>query len=64
MFSLPTQTLYELHHDAKIAHLDLSSANIMLVSEAASDWLKLRILDFGLAEAFLPAGSPSQRFCL
>ncbi|KAL3159446.1 Immunoglobulin [Trebouxia sp. C0009 RCD-2024] len=50
------ETLYELHHDAKIAHLDLSSANIMLVSEAASDWLKLRILDFGLAEAFLPAG--------
>ena len=50
----PMQTLYDLHHEAKLAHLDVSPANSMLVSEAQSDWDKLRMLDLGLAVPFQP----------
>ena len=54
------QTLYELHQDAKLAHLDLSLANIMLVSDATNSWDKLRLLDFGLSEPFQPSGTADQ----
>ena len=51
------QTLCELHQEAKLAHLDLSLANIMLVSKASNSWDKLRLLDFGLSEPFQPSGT-------
>ena len=54
------QTLCELHQEAKLAHLDLSLANIMLISEASNSWDKLRLLDFGLSEPFQPSGTAYQ----
>ena len=42
------QTLKSLHQDAHLAHLDLTSANVM-ISHVANDWDQVRLLDFGFS---------------
>lgn len=47
-FVLPLQTLYVLHRQARIAHMDLTSTNVMAL-DSADPWDDIRLIDFGLA---------------
>ncbi len=44
------QTVHLLHMRSNLAHLDISSSNIMLRKEGYSAWDQLRLLDFGFAQ--------------
>ena len=44
------QTLEALHDRAHIAHLDISSNNIMLRKTSSQAWDAIRLLDLGLAQ--------------
>ena len=37
-----------------MAHMDISPANIMVTPNLGSEWDRLRVLDMGLAQSFLP----------
>ena len=44
------QTLEGLHDRAHVAHLDISSNNIMLRNSCPDAWDVVRLLDLGLAQ--------------
>lgn len=50
---MSVQTVYRLHTDSRVVHLDITSSNIMLRSpeEGNKDWDELRLLDFGFAQS-------------
>ena len=43
------QTLQQMHVVADVAHLDISSRNIMMRKDNPDKWDEIRLLDFGLA---------------
>ena len=49
IFVLNLQTLYNLHGDT-VAHLDITSSNIMLQEEGCKPWDQLRLIDFGFSQ--------------
>lgn len=51
------QTLDQLHHNAKLCHLNLSGNNIMVLDSSRDPWDALRLLDFGLAQKCHPGNS-------
>lgn len=48
------QTLFFLHLDSTVCHLDLTPANIMLQAHCDDPWDTLRLIDFGFAAIFNP----------
>lgn len=44
------QTLTELHHNAKLAHLNINCNNIMLCQPYEDVWDSLRLMDLGSAQ--------------
>lgn len=50
------QTLDILHRQARLAHMDLTSSNIMGLG-SADPWDDIRLIDFGLAEKCVPCMS-------
>ena len=50
------QTLDVLHRQARLAHMDLTSSNIMGL-DSADPWDDIRLIDFGLAEHCIPCMS-------
>lgn len=44
------QTLHGLHNVAKYTHLNINTKNVMLRDDSASNWDRVRLLDFGLAQ--------------
>lgn len=51
------QTLQALHGRACVAHLDLTSNNVMLRHDAVGPWDNVRLIDFGLSRS-CQAGTP------
>jgi serine/threonine protein kinase len=46
----------EVAHEHGVVHRDLKPSNIMVVREAGSKHLRAKVLDFGIAKVFEPAG--------
>ena len=44
------QTVHLLHTDSNMAHLDITSSNIMLRNDDYQAWDDLRLVDFGFAQ--------------
>ena len=48
------QTLYFMHLNSSVCHLDLTPANIMLQACCDDPWDTVRLIDFGFAADFNP----------
>lgn len=48
------QTLWWLHQQSNLCHMDLSPDNIMLRLDKSNPWDTLRLIDFGFAAKFNP----------
>jgi len=46
------QTVHLLHTDSNMAHLDITSSNIMLRDDDYQAWDDLRLVDFGFAQKY------------
>ena len=57
-YVLVVQTVHRLHRLGKLAHLDITSSNIMLRKEGYEAWDQLRLLDFGFSQ-FCNKGRPA-----
>ena len=51
---LVVQTVHLLHTDCTLAHLDITSSNIMLRHDDYQPWDQLRLVDFGFAQRCNP----------
>lgn len=47
---MSVQTLQALHGRAHVAHMDLTSVNVMIRYDAVKDWDIVRVLDFGFSK--------------
>lgn len=47
---LVVQTMHLLHTDCAMAHLDITSSNVMLRFDECQSWDQLRLVDFGFAQ--------------
>ena len=48
--TIAAQKVHYLHVGSRVAHLDITSSNIMLRKEGYTAWDQLRLLDFGFAQ--------------
>ena len=48
------QTLFQLHLESNLCHLDVTPSNIMLQAHCDDPWDSVRLIDFGFAACFNP----------